>query len=98
MSTTLKGVFVKLKTDHVTNSSSASFVIAKAYLSNDQITKIHNHIEEGKKMNPNIYTTPAWIINEDEHTLWGDTSMTNFDMMWFLQEIGVDEKYIHMHY
>lgn len=86
---------MKTKIDFVTNSSSASFAISKAFLSPDQIDKIKNHIEEGKVINPNIYDTPAWAITEDEHTIRGDTSMDNFDMWWFLQEIGVDEKHVH---
>lgn len=91
---------VKLKTDFVTNSSCASFIIEKKNLTNIQILLIHNHVEFCKQYHPkSLEHTPehsGWCIREMDDTITGDTGMDNFDMLWFLLEIGIDEN--HMEY
>lgn len=94
---------MKLKTDFVTNSSCASFVIAKDKLSNLQIELIKNHIEAAKMYSKNtIQKTKLgptcdfgwldpWKITELDNNIAGETNMDNFDMMAFLLAIGVDE-------
>ena len=86
---------MKAKTDFVTNSSCASFVVAKKNLTNLQKFLIRNHHEFAKKYHPpSVEYTPehsGWTITEDAKTISGDTSMDNFDMIWFLLEIGIDE-------
>lgn len=86
---------MKLKTDFVTNSSCASFVIEKRSLTNIQILLIQNHLEFCKQYHSkSLEYTPdhsGWSISETDNTIEGDTGMDNFDMLWFLLEIGIDE-------
>jgi len=93
---------MKIQFDFVSNSSCASFVIPKKFLSCHQIDLIKNHIERSNDYiihrgpQNEIYNNPhdAWVITETENEIIGDTSMDNFDMNWFLIQIGVDEDHI----
>ena len=84
---------MKIKSDFITNSSSASFIISKRHLTKEQILSIHSHIEIGamfaKKHNTQLYLDP-WRITETKTLIKGDTAMDNFDMLWFLDMIGID--------
>jgi hypothetical protein len=95
---------MKFKTDFVTNSSCASFVIAKDKLTDLQIELIKNHIEAARMYSKNFvreneydphtdfgYDDP-WKITIMENSVCGETSMDNFDMMHFLLIIGVKEE------
>jgi len=92
---------MKFRTDFVTNSSCADFIIAKHFLSQEQIDQIHKHIDVANSWilgrGPQKEHSDWWRIKEDHKDIAGDTSMDNFDMMWFLLEIGVDEEHITMH-
>jgi len=86
---------MKIKSDFVTNSSSASFVISKDDLTDLQIMLIHNHFEvgiavlerEGKRSNWIINAWDEWNVRESKNEINGYTTMDNFDMMWYLTKI-----------
>ena len=97
---------MKIKIDHVTNSSSASFMIPKSCLSEDQIKMIRDHIETAaclQKMNPDddqykfgyVEYNCWWQIEETKHSIQGHTSMDNFNMFAFLIAIGIPNTEIH---
>jgi len=93
---------MKIRIGFVSNSSSASFVIEKKYLSIEHLDKIRNHIYYAKQMSSfdnKIDDTgehgrfgwyDEWDIDENDEEIWGWTPMTNFDMIKFLETIGVD--------
>jgi len=88
---------MKIKSDFVTNSSSASFMILKENLSHLQIDLIFNHVEVGMILANEdkfeLYSDP-WEISETKTMIKGFTSMDNFDMLWYLEKIGVRRDHI----
>jgi len=90
---------MKIKIDFVTNSSSASFYIMLDRITEEQRLLIHNHIEASHALciSPDLYNNlnDAWVITEDDKKIIGDTSMDNFDMLWFLDEIGINRDNVH---
>jgi hypothetical protein len=72
----------------------------KRNLTELQIFMIKNHTKvvdmyaKGGGVDSMIFCQPhdAWKIEEDEDAIYGDTSMDNFDMRWFLEMIGVKEE------
>lgn len=78
---------VKVRNGFVSNSSSASFVIAKKHLSPCQICAIKNYIDVGKELN--MLYPGGWFIEDTDTHIRGSTDMDNFDMFHLLREIGV---------
>ena len=90
---------MRLKNDHVTNSSSASFVVSKYWLNMAQIDMIKHHIQIASHL-PNQEVDFPWLhewnIEETEAEVRGRTTMDNFDMYKYLREVvGVPEEHIN---
>jgi len=82
---------LKVRNGFVSNSSSSSFVIRKKYLEEEMISKIKNHIEEGKKLEISFASKDdEWDIIETNEFIKGSTFMDNFNMWEYLHQIGID--------
>jgi hypothetical protein len=79
---------MKLRTSFVSNSSSASFIIPKRYVSPEQIELIKAYIDGDRN-------DDGWNITENDQYLRGFTIMDNNAISDFFREIDVDICFIH---
>jgi hypothetical protein len=96
-----KGLVMKVRFSFVSNSSTSSFIIKTYVLSQRQIEQIVDHINVAGTMayreddycdDWGDHERNAWKIETEDGTITGYTFMDNFDMRYFLSEIGIDHK------
>lgn len=87
---------MKCRTGFVSNSSSASFVVKKKFLTEFQLKAIRNHFDFATQFlrwdNKYLTKGEAWELTENDDEIFGGTGMDNFDMREFLEQINVSEK------
>ena len=84
---------MKTRKGFVSNSSSSSFVIKLKHITARQLIKIQKHREF-----ENVSYNDEWSISIDNKHVYGSTSMDNFEMDEYLEEIGVKSKHINWNY
>ena len=89
---------MKTRYGFVSNSSSSSFMIDKLCLTDLQLYAIRNHVKVAKEMLDDFFIgsrEDEWNITETDEKIKGYTSMDNFDMEYFLKQIGVPGAFIN---
>jgi hypothetical protein len=86
---------MKVRVGFVSNSSSSSFLINKKHLTARQIELIKDHLIYGKQLGIQYCDEyNEWEIREYDNMIGGDTMMDNFDMHYYLEEIGIADEHI----
>ena len=80
---------MKIRSNFVANSSSSSFTIEKNKLTKFQIDLIIDHGYFAQFMDNIGYLEDEWLIEETDTHITGSTIMDNFDMVQYLENIGV---------
>jgi len=76
---------MKIRTGFVSNSSSASFIIAKQALTEEQIKSLLEYSDSKEN-------TDGWIISEEKYFIRGCTFMDNEEIGSFLDSIKIPEE------
>ena len=85
---------MKIRTGHVSNSSSSSFIVLKKVLTEEQIIAIRNHIQYSQENFPQIVWADEnqfWDIDETDEQIKLYTTMDNFDIHEFLLALGIED-------
>ena len=96
---------MKFRRGFVSNSSSCSFLISLDALYPLQIELIQNHKKVTEWLVENSLMSPddkceageEWniTVDRDKNELRASTNMDNFDLLHFMNSLGIDDRFIH---
>jgi len=88
---------MKTREGFVSNSSTSSFVLKKADVTEEQLEAIRKH-DQSQAFKDCRWSSAgdAWTILEDDECLMGYTWMDNFDMAEYMKELGIDSSVVEM--
>ena len=88
---------MKNRTGFVSNSSSSSFIVSLNHVTKAQLVLITHHQQLAPLLEiESVADEDVWDIRieEDDRLVKGSTNMDNFDMDYYLREIGIDMEYV----
>ena len=85
---------MKIRSSLVSNSSSCSFTVLKKDINLDQFSQIKNWKTEAARYNLRVFDYGGWDIYEVDNSIKFETNMDGFNMLKFLECIGIDQSKI----